>query len=181
MKKTTFPYAKTVLTMMFFASTKLVLAGQFDALHGGFNQVKSSQIETWNQFFPGLEDKINAAFEEAKKTGNFIFHSNAAPVAWNIAENGDIYINSINVGYFKNRYDPVTHKPLFPGLTVESQNINISAGNNLIVTPVPVEEQGFGYALSVDPDQKVNIRAQGQIVFMVPQDFRLQSFKLNKF
>ncbi len=171
MKKTTFPYAKTVLTMMFFASTKLVLAGQFDALHGGFNQ-----IETWNQFFPGLEDKINAAFEEAKKTGNFIFHSNAAPVAWNIAENGDIYINSINVGYFKNRYDPVTHKPLFPGLTVESQNINISAGNNLIVTPVPVEEQGFGYALSVDPDQKVNIRAQGQIVFMVPQDFDTDSF-----
>ena len=44
-----------------------MLAGQFDALHGGFNQVKSSQIETWNQFFPGLEDKINAAFEEAQE------------------------------------------------------------------------------------------------------------------
>ncbi len=51
MKKTTFPYAKTVLTMMFLHLQKLVLAGQFDALHGGFNQVKSSQIETWNQFF----------------------------------------------------------------------------------------------------------------------------------
>lgn len=99
--------------------------------------------------FPGLEGQINAAFEEGRKTGNFIFHSNAAPVAWNVSENGTIAVNSINAGYFRSLRNPANHQFLFPGLSVESQNVNISAGRDLIVTPVPVAEKGFGYALSV--------------------------------
>ena len=49
------------------------------ALHQGIAQNTDTLIGNWQQFFPGLESQINAAFEEGRKTGNFIFHSNAAP------------------------------------------------------------------------------------------------------
>lgn len=64
---------------LFFAIPMLTAAGQFDALHQGIAQNTDTLIGNWQQFFPGLEGQINAAFEEGRKTGNFIFHSNAAP------------------------------------------------------------------------------------------------------
>lgn len=125
---------------LFFAIPMLTAAGQFDALHQGIAQNTDTLIGNWQQFFPGLKGQINAAFEEGRKTGNFIFHSNAAPVAWNVSENGTIAVNSINAGYFRSLRNPANHQFLFPGLSVESQNVNISAGRDLIVTPVPVAE-----------------------------------------
>ena len=88
---------------LFFAIPMLTAAGQFDALHQGIAQNTDTLIGNWQQFFPGLEGQINAAFEEGRKTGNFIFHSNAAPVAWNVSENGTIAVNSINAGYLRSR------------------------------------------------------------------------------
>lgn len=161
---------------LFFAIPMLTAAGQFDALHQGIAQNTDTLIGNWQQFFPGLEGQINAAFEEGRKTGNFIFHSNAAPVAWNVSENGTIAINSINPGYFRSIRDPENHKLLFPGLSVESQNVNISAGRDLIVTPVSVSEKGFGYALSVDPDQAVTLSARERIILMTPRNADSSSY-----
>ena len=155
---------------LFFAIPMLTAAGQFDALHQGIAQNTDTLIGNWQQFFPGLEGQINAAFEEGRKTGNFIFHSNAAPVAWNVSENGTIAVNSINAGYFRSLRNPANHQFLFPGLSVESQNVNISAGRDLIVTPVPVAEKGFGYALSVGPDQTANLGAGDRIILMTPRN-----------
>lgn len=56
---------------------------------------------------------------------------------------------------------------LFPGLTVESQNVQISAGHDLIVSPIPAEE-GFGYALSVGYKQKAVLSADNRIILKEP-------------
>ena len=135
-----FRRAAASIALSFVISMSSV-AGQFDALHQGIAQNTDTLIGNWQLFFPGLESQINAAFEEGRKTGNFIFHSNAAPVAWNVSENGTIAVNSINAGYFKSIRNPANHQLLFPGLSVDSQNVNISAGRDLIVTPVPVAEK----------------------------------------
>lgn len=95
-----FRRAAASIALSFVISMSSV-AGQFDALHQGIAQNTDTLIGNWQLFFPGLESQINAAFEEGRKTGNFIFHSNAAPVAWNVSENGTIAVNSINAGYFK--------------------------------------------------------------------------------
>ena len=100
---------------LFFAIPMLTAAGQFDALHQGIAQNTDTLIGNWQQFFPGLEGQINAAFEEGRKTGNFIFHSNAAPVAWNVSENGTIAVNSINAGYFRSLRNPANHQFLSRG------------------------------------------------------------------
>lgn len=155
---------------LFFAIPMLTAAGQFDALHQGIAQNTGTLIGNWQQFFPDLETQINAAFADGKDTGNFIFHSNAAPVAWNVSEIGTIAVNSINAGYFRSLRNPANHQLLFPGLSVESQNVNISAGRDLIVTPVPVAEKGFGYALSVGPDQTANLGAGDRIILMTPRN-----------
>ena len=164
-----FRRAAASIALSFVISMSSV-AGQFDALHQGIAQNTDTLIGNWQLFFPGLESQINAAFEEGRKTGNFIFHSNAAPVAWNVSENGTIAVNSINAGYFKSIRNPANHQLLFPGLSVDSQNVNISAGRDLIVTPVPVAEKGFGYALSVGPDQTANLSARNRIILMTPQN-----------
>lgn len=145
------------------------VAGNFDALYDGISQLGMSNIETWEQLFSDLDTEIRTAFDEGKDVGNFLFHSNRIPVAWNIDRSGNIEINSIRVGYFLSLRDPDTYKPIFSNLSPESQNISISAGNNLIVTPYPVEEQGFGYALSVNPDQQAVLSAKNQIIFMAPR------------
>lgn len=164
-----FRRAPASIALSFVISMSSV-AGQFDALHQGIAQNTDTLIGNWQQFFPGLESQINAAFEEGRKTGNFIFHSNAAPVAWNVSENGTIAVNSINAGYFRSLRNPANHQFLFPGLSVESQNVNISAGRDLIVTPVPVAEKGFGYAVSVGPDQTANLGAGDRIILMTPRN-----------
>lgn len=61
-------------------------------------------------------------------------------------------------------------------LSVESQNVNISAGRDLIVTPVSVSEKGFGYALSVDPDQAVTLSARERIILMTPRNADSSSY-----
>lgn len=162
-----FQCAKALLALS-LAVPLLGLAGQFDVIHQGFAQVDNTAIENWNKFFPGLESQINLAFEEGKRTGNFIFSSNKVPVAWNVTENGNIEVNSINAGYFKSLRNPEDYRLMFPGLTVESQNVSVSAGKDLIVTPVPIEEGGFGFALSVDADQKADLKAKDKIILMTP-------------
>lgn len=84
-----FRRAAASIALSFVISMSSV-AGQFDALHQGIAQNTDTLIGNWQLFFPGLESQINAAFEEGRKTGNFIFHSNAAPVAWNVSENGTL-------------------------------------------------------------------------------------------
>lgn len=144
-------------------------AGQFDALYAGASEAQQSDIETWHKFYPGLEEQIQAAFKKGVDTGDFLFRSNKLPVAWNVDESRDIEVNSINVGYFRSLRNPDTYRFLFPGLSVESQNVRISAGHDLIVTPVPVEEEGFGYALSVGPEQEAALIANNQIILMEPR------------
>ena len=51
---------------LFFAIPMLTAAGQFDALHQGIAQNTDTLIGNWQQFFPGLEGQINAAFEEGR-------------------------------------------------------------------------------------------------------------------
>ena len=47
---------------------------------------------------------------------------------------------------------------------------NAISGRDLIVTPVPVAEKGFGYALSVGPDQTANLGAGDRIILMTPRN-----------
>ena len=63
---------------LFFAIPMLTAAGQFDALHQGIAQNTDTLIGNWQQFFPGLEGQINAAFEEGRKTE--ILFSTAMPL-----------------------------------------------------------------------------------------------------
>lgn len=56
-------------------------AGQFDALYAGASEAEKSAIETWHQFYPGLEEQIQEAFRRGIDTGNFLFRSNKLPVA----------------------------------------------------------------------------------------------------
>ena len=151
-------------------------AGQFDALYAGASEAETSAIETWHQFYPGLEEQIQEAFRRGKDTGNFLFRSNKLPVAWNVDASRDIEVNSINVGYFLSLRNPSNHQSLFPGLTVDSQNVRISAGHDLIVSPIPVAEQGFGYALSVGPKQEAVLSADNQIILMEPRIGMVSSY-----
>ena len=151
-------------------------AGQFDALYAGASEAETSAIETWHQFYPGLEEQIQEAFRRGKDTGNFLFRSNKLPVAWNVDASRDIEVNSINVGYFRSLRNPSNHQSLFPGLTVDSQNVRISAGHDLIVSPIPVAEQGFGYALSVGPKQEAVLSADNQIILMEPRIGMVSSY-----
>ena len=89
------------------------------------------------------------------------------PVAWDVNARLDIKVDSINVGYFLSLRNPSNGQLLFPGLTVESQNVQISAGHDLIVSPIPAEE-GFGYALSVGYKQKAVLSADNQIILKEP-------------
>lgn len=41
-------------------------------------------LETWRKYFPGLEEEVKKAFEEAKKDGIFKLETNLSPVDWNI-------------------------------------------------------------------------------------------------
>lgn len=151
-------------------------AGQFDALYAGASEAETSAIETWHQFYPGLEEQIQEAFRRGKDAGNFLFRSNKLPVAWNVDASRDIEVNSINVGYFRSLRNPSNHQSLFPGLTVDSQNVRISAGHDLIVSPIPVAEQGFGYALSVGPKQEAVLSADNQIILMEPRIGMVSSY-----
>ena len=164
-------FRRTAASLLAFAFVlpTISAAGQFDALYRGMSDTEISNLTNWKTFFPGLEAEIKRAFTEGKDTKNFILHTNQAPIAWNITEPGNIEINSINVGYFLNKRDTSSFPPkkLFK-LDPESQNVTLTAGNNLIVTPVPVQENGFGYALSVDNDLKTEISAENQIIFMTP-------------
>lgn len=144
-------------------------AGEYDALYAGTSEIRSADLETWHQFYPGLEAQIQDAFQRGVTTGDFLFRSNKLPVAWSVDEGRDIEVNSINVGYFRSLRDPNTYRWLFPGLTVDSQNIRISAGRDLIVSPIPVEEEGFGYALSVGPKQEAILSAANKIILMEPR------------
>lgn len=158
----------SIMALVFFVPVTSI-GGQFDALYDGSSEARRTDIETWHQFYPGLEEQIQEAFKRGVQTGDFLFRSNKLPVAWNVDENRDIEVNSINVGYFRSLRDPNTYRFLFPGLSVESQDVRISAGHNLIVTPIPVEESGFGYALSVNSDQTAVLTANNQIILMEPR------------
>ena len=61
---------------LFFAIPMLTAAGQFDALHQGIAQNTDTLIGNWQQFFPGLEGQINAAFDERQE----ILFSTAMPL-----------------------------------------------------------------------------------------------------
>lgn len=143
-------------------------AGQFNALYAGASEAEKSAYETWLQFYPDLNSQIRQAFQERNATGNFRFHSKELPVAWNVDADGDIEVDSISVGYFLYLRNPSNGKPLFPDLTVESQNVQISAGRDLIVSPIPVAEEGFGCALIVNPKQKAVLSADNQIILKGP-------------
>ena len=69
-------------------------AGQFDALYAGASEAETSAIETWHQFYPGLEEQIQEAFRRGKDTGNFLFRSNKLPVAWNVDASRDIEVRN---------------------------------------------------------------------------------------
>lgn len=142
-------------------------AGQFNALYAGASEAEKSAYETWLQFYPDLNSQIRQAFDVSNAEGNFVFSSNKLPVAWDVNARLDIKVDSINVGYFLSLRNPSNGQLLFPGLTVESQNVQISAGHDLIVSPIPAEE-GFGYALSVGYKQKAVLSADNQIILKEP-------------
>lgn len=73
-----FQWAKALLALS-LAVPLLGLAGQFDVIHQGFAQADNTAIDNWHKFFPGLESQINLAFEEGKRTGNFIFPAIKSP------------------------------------------------------------------------------------------------------
>lgn len=175
-KAINFRHAAASLLALLCVMPAISAAEQFDALYAGASQAERSNIDTWHQFYPGLEEQIQEAFQKGISTGDFLFHSNRVPVAWSVDESNNIQVNSINVGYFRSLRNPDTYQWMFPGLSVESQNIRISAGHDLIVTPIPVEEDGFGYALSVGPDQEAILSANNQIIFMVPQTGQTSSY-----
>lgn len=126
---------------LFFAIPMLTAAGQFDALHQGIAQNTDTLIGNWQQFFPGLEGQINAAFEEGRKTGNFIFHSNAAPVAWNVSENGTIAINSINPGYFRSIRDPEITNFSFQAFPLKVKMLISQLGATLLLPLFPYQKK----------------------------------------
>ncbi|WP_293701758.1 autotransporter outer membrane beta-barrel domain-containing protein [uncultured Parasutterella sp.] len=171
-------YRRTAVSLLvlLFVIPAISSAGQFDALYLGASKASRSNLETWHNFFPGLEEQIQEAFQKGKNTGDFLFHSNKLPVAWNVDESRNIEVNSINVGYFRSLRDPNTYQWLFPGLTVESQNITVSAGHDLIVSPIPVAEKGFGYALSVGPNQDAILTANNLIILMEPRIGMVSSY-----
>lgn len=134
------------------------------------HKIRTLLSETGSSFSPVSRAKSTRHLKKDERQE--ILFSTAMPlrVAWNVSENGTIAVNSINAGYFRSLRNPANHQFLFPGLSVESQNVNISAGRDLIVTPVPVAEKGFGYALSVGPDQTANLGAGDRIILMTPRN-----------
>lgn len=169
-KTTNFRKTTATILLLSLLVPTISVAGQFDALYEGVSEIERSNIDNWHKYFPGLEEKINEAFRIGERTGNFLLHTNQAPIAWNISENRNIQINSINAGYFINRYDTSGLLPikLFPNLKIEEQNVTLTAGEDIIVAPVTVHEGGFGYALSVNHGQRAEISAGNLIVFMTP-------------
>lgn len=146
-------------------------AGQYDGLYAGMTSAQEAQNQkNWKELFPGLEEKINQAFKDAQESGNFLLSTNMAPIAWNISEANNIEISSINVGYFLNLRDKgEIPKLVFQGLTADSQNVSIDAGNDLIVSPIAVDQDGFGYALSVDSDRIAHLKAGNRIILNLPK------------
>lgn len=174
-------FRPSLLLLMLSAAflAEQVKAGQFDGLYVGMSKTQEEQNKkTWQEFYPGLEAEINDAFKQAQKTGTFLFESNKVPIAWNVTESNNIEVNSIFAGYFISRnVPPLNIYPLFPGLTVESQNISIRAGNDLIVSPIEKQQEGFGYAFHVGPDQTATLTAGDKIIFNAPRitgDFSTQ-------
>lgn len=175
-KATSFRRAATSLLAMPFVVPALATAGQFDALYAGISEANGSDLVTWQQLYPDLDTDIRQAFEQGKDAGDFLFQSKKIPVAWNVTKSRDIEVNSIRVGYFLSLTKPNSREPLFSGLSVDSQNIKISAGRDLIVSPIPILESGFGYALSVDPKQEAILSAGNRIILMEPRVGQVSTF-----
>lgn len=157
----------TIFSMMTFQCAK---AGQFDSLYNGADKIKNSQLEVWNKYFPGLEEQLRRVNLLSKKTGIYNFESQQSPVAWNVTSLNEVYINSINSGFYQNYRDPVTLKPLFPGLHADEQGVDIKTNGDVIISPVFGHKSGFEYAISVDPDTKTEITAGSRIVLLAPYD-----------
>ena len=106
-------------------------------------------METWRKYFPGLEEEVKKAFEEAKKDGIFKLETNLSPVAWNITAEKGVIINSINSGFYRSYRDPKTHEIVFPELENANNDVLIKTQGDIIVSPKSTNHAGYGYALSL--------------------------------
>ncbi len=161
---------KQVLLPTLFAllTPPLGLCGQFDYLYSGQDKIKNSQIEIWNKYFPGLEEQLERTYWRSKKTGIYDFESTQSPVAWNVTAANEVYINSVNSGFYMYYRDPKTFKPLFPGLKADEQGVDIDTRGDVIITPFVEAHKGFEFAISVDPNTATNITAGTSIILMAP-------------
>ncbi len=121
-------------------------------------------METWRKYFPGLEEEVKKAFEEAKKDGIFKLETNLSPVAWNITAEKGVIINSINSGFYRSYRDPKTHEIVFPELENANNDVLIKTQGDIIVSPKSTNHAGYGYAVAVDSDTSTTLEAGKKIV-----------------
>lgn len=160
----------TALLILYFTVLFGAQAGEFDSLYDAQNRLNSEELmKRWEDRFPGLKEKLLNAAEDARKTGIYQLITNESPVAWNVSAKDDIYVNSINSGYFMSLREPDLSL-LFPGLTTTDQSISVTAGNDLIVVPVSTSEGGFGTAVVAEMGTQADLSAGNRIILMSPSD-----------
>lgn len=121
-------------------------------------------LETWRKYFPGLEEEVKKAFEEAKKNGIFELETNLSPVDWNITAEKGVIINSVNSGFYRWFKDPKTHETVFPELENANNDVVIKTQGDIIVSPKSTDHSGYGYAVAVSPDTSTTLEAGKKIV-----------------
>lgn len=142
--------------------------GQFDSMYAAQSRLTSDEmLQVWQEKFPGLLEAILGAAEHARETGNYYLTGIDTPIAWNVTAANDVVVNSVDSGYFMALRGP-DYKPLFPGLTADTQGVTVEAGNDLLVVPKASSQGGFGYAVSADPDTRVTLMVGNRIILMTP-------------
>ena len=121
-------------------------------------------METWRKYFPGLEEEVKKAFEEAKKDGIFKLETNLSPVDWNITAEKGVIINSVNSGFYRWFKDPKTLETVFPELENANNDVVIKTQGDIIVSPKSTDHSGYGYAVAVSPDTSTTLEAGKKIV-----------------
>lgn len=121
-------------------------------------------METWRKYFPGLEEEVKKAFEEAKKDGIFKLETNLSPVAWNITAEKGVIINSVNSGFYRGYRDPKTQTIVFPELENANNDVVIKTQGDIIVSPTSTNHAGYGFAVAVDSDTTTTLEAGKKIV-----------------
>lgn len=142
--------------------------GQFNSMYAAQSRLTSDEmLQVWQEKFPGLLEAILGAAEHARETGNYYLTGIDTPIAWNVTAANDVVVNSVDSGYFMALRGP-DYKPLFPGLTADTQGVTVEAGNDLLVVPKASSQGGFGYAVSADPDTRVTLMVGNRIILMTP-------------